>query len=57
MIDPTDDKRLARIFLQAAEGFQDEDMVGCDVDYLLDAGQCRRIAAYLNGSDAVKEST
>jgi hypothetical protein len=46
-VDHMDDERLARIFLRAAYGFEDDDMVECGIDYLLDAGQCRRIAAFL----------
>lgn len=50
MSDRDDDKRLADIFERDAKGYEDGDMVDTNIAYLLDAGQCRRISAFLRAS-------
>lgn len=52
---PTNDVLLAGVFQRAAEGFQDDDDIELDADYLISAGQCRRIAAFLSAASETRE--
>lgn len=52
------DAFIADLFLQLAAGYADDDVIPLDggLDYLIEAGQCRRIAAFLAASTPQHET-